>query len=109
MSFKIIPTVRFVKELKKRFKKYPSVKEVVAKIEHLLSSNPTTGTSLGNNIYKIRVKIQSKSSGKSGAGRLITYVVDNRGKLYLLSIFDKSDKANISDKELKEMIKTINP
>ncbi|MEQ8905552.1 type II toxin-antitoxin system RelE/ParE family toxin [Ekhidna sp.] len=108
MSFKIVPTIRFIKELKKLFKKYPSVKEDVARVEHLLSNNPKTGISLGNNVYKIRVNIQSKSSGKSGGGRLITYVVDKLGTIYLLSIFDKSDKETITDKELKEMIKAIN-
>ncbi len=35
--------------------------------------NPTSGTSLGHNLYKIRLAIASKGKGKSGGARVITF------------------------------------
>ena len=53
------------------------------------------------------MSITSKGKGKSSGSRIIThlYVADNL--VYLLSIFDKSNKENISDKELLELLKKI--
>jgi hypothetical protein len=74
----------------------------------LLTEDPTSGTSLGNNCYKIRLAIKSKGTGKSGGPRGITHVVHVADQVvYLLSAYDKSDQENIPDKELKELIKLI--
>jgi hypothetical protein len=40
-----------------------------------LNVNPTLGTPIGNNCYKIRLAIASKGKGKSGGARIITYVL----------------------------------
>lgn len=65
-----------------------------------LEENPIQGTSLGRNCYKIRLAISSKGKGKSGGARLITNFVIAEETVYLLSIYDKSDKENLTDKEL---------
>jgi hypothetical protein len=65
-----------------------------------LEENPTQGTSLGRNCYKIRLAISSKGKGKSIGARLITNFVIADETVYLLSIYDKSDKENLTDKEL---------
>ena len=75
MSYSVIPIDKFKKDTKRLIKKYPSLKNELAELNSLLISNPTTGTSLGNNAYKIRVSIKSKGAGKSGGARVITYVV----------------------------------
>ncbi len=51
--------------------------------------------------------ITSKGKGKSGGSRVITYVHVVQTTVYLLSIYDKSDKENIYNKELKELLKFI--
>jgi len=92
---------RFERELKRLAKKYPSLKgEYEALIEEL-EKNPEIGTPLGNNVYKIRLAIASKGKGKSGGARVITYLKTEQGNVYLLSIYDKGEKAFISDKEIK--------
>jgi hypothetical protein len=73
-----------------------------------LLANPTMGTSLGNNRYKIRLKISSKSQGKSGGARVITYLKTSDDELWLLTMYDKSDIENVSDAFLDDLIKTIN-
>ena len=56
---------------------------------------------------KIRVAIKSKGKGKSGGARVITYMIAVREDVYLLTVFDKSEKENISDQELQELLKMI--
>lgn len=49
--------------------------------------------------------ITSKGKGKSGGSRVITCVKVVDQDVYLLTIYDKSDKENISDKELDDLLK----
>ena len=48
--------------------------------------------------------ITSKGKGKSGGSRVIICVKVVNQTVYLLTIYDKSDKENISDKELDELL-----
>jgi hypothetical protein len=107
MSYNIELTENFKKEAKRLSKKYFSLKNDLEALGAILSENPTTGTNLGNNIYKIRLAIKSKGKGKSGGARVMTQVKIVNQTVYLFSIFDKSEKDNISDKEIKELIKEI--
>lgn len=65
------------------------------------------GTSLGNNFYKIRLAITGKAKGKSGGARVITFVRVVKQTIYLAAIYDKSEQASISDKELKWLAEII--
>ncbi len=107
MSFNIIPTPPFEKEIKQLAKKYPSFKKDIALLIATLQDNPKTGTPLGNNCYKIRVAISSKGKGKSAGARVITYVQIVESVIFLLSIYDKSEAENISDAVLKERLKRL--
>ena len=62
---------------------------------------------MGNDCYKIRMAISSKGKGKSGGARIITFVQIVETNIFLLSIYDKADAENISDKELKERLKKL--
>jgi len=73
----------------------------------LLQANPTAGTSLGNNTFKIRIAIKSKGTGKSGGARAITYVVTENKEIYLLTIYDKADLDSVDDTTLRKIIKSI--
>ena len=107
MSYDISAIPNFKRELKKLAKKFPSLKDDFAKLIKSLEEDPEQGKTLGNNCYKIRMAITSKGKGKSGGSRVITYVQVLQTTVYLLSIYDKSDKENISDKERKELLKFI--
>ena len=72
-----------------------------------LSKDPAIGTSLGNGSYKIRLAIASKGKGKSGGARVITHVRVVSSRVYLLSLYEKSEKDTLSDKELKELLALI--
>jgi len=108
MSFSVIPSDKFKKEAKRLSKKYPSLKEELAELNDTLANQPETGTALGNDTYKIRLAIKSKGKGKSGGGRVITYVVKDNKEVYLLTIYDKSEFENVDDKTLKNIIQSLN-
>jgi len=72
-----------------------------------LKERPQQGTLIGHNCYKIRLSIASKGKGKSGGARMITNIAIAYGIVYLLTIYDKSDKESLSDKELKELLQYI--
>lgn len=109
MSFSVIPSEKFKKEAKRLFKKFPSLKQELASLSATLASKPETGTPLGNNTYKIRVAVKSKGKGKSGGGRVITYVVTEDLEVYLLTIYDKSEFDIVDDKIIKTIIDSLNP
>ena len=105
MSYKIELTDNFKKEAKKLIKKYASLRIELAELGKELAENPTMGTPLGNDVYKIRLAIASKNRGKSGGARLITFVKIVDETIFLLSIYNKGDKDSISDKEIENLLK----
>ena len=107
MSYSIELTDNFKKEAKKLQKKYPSLKSELEELGSTLSKNPTTGTHLGNSVYKIRLAIKSKGKGKRSGARVMTLVKIVNEKVYLFSIYNKGEKDNISDREIQELIKDI--
>ncbi len=107
MSYKIEVTADFEKDLKKIFKKHRSIKNDLAELITSLEANPQQGTPLGNNCYKTRLAIASKGKGKSGGARVITNIVVDDTTVYLLTIYDKTDKDTLTNKELEELLKSV--
>ena len=107
MNYKVETTPPFEKQAKKLAKKYPSLKNDLLQLIESLETTPTQGTPLGHNFYKIRVAVKSKAKGKSGGARVITFVKIINEIVYLASVYDKSEQATISDKELKWLAEII--
>lgn len=109
MSYKFIVSVseHFSRQIKRLARKYPSVKNDLSKLITLLAEKPLTGDPVGKNCYKVRMRISSKKTGKSGGARVITFVKVSVSRVVLIDIFDKSEKDNISDAYLKEILTKI--
>jgi mRNA-degrading endonuclease RelE of RelBE toxin-antitoxin system len=107
MSYNILPIPPFDRQLKRLSKKYPSLKAEYLSLINSLEQSPEQGKNLGNNCYKIRLSIASKGKGKSGGARIITNFIVSEKTVYLLSIYDKSEKDNLTDKELSELLKFV--
>ena len=107
MVYNIIPSTKFKREVKRLLKKYPSLKQELFALNEDLQYNPSLGISLGNNAYKIRISIKSKSTGKSGGGRIITYVIAENKEVYLLTIYDKAEYDCVADKMIKSIIANL--
>ena len=72
MTYNIEATPHFRSEAKRLSKKYRSLKEDIGKLAVELATHPRIGTSLGGDVYKVRLQITSKGKGKSGGARVIT-------------------------------------
>ncbi|WP_299250182.1 type II toxin-antitoxin system RelE/ParE family toxin [uncultured Cytophaga sp.] len=107
MSYKIEVTALFEKQVKKLAKKFPSLKKEFAQLIVSLKENPQQGTPISNHCYKIRLAIASKGKGKRGGARVITHIQVINNKIFLLTIYDKSELENLTDKEIESMIKLI--
>ena len=104
MSYKIELTNNFKKEAKKLIKKYASLRAEIAELGKELAQNPTTGTPLGNDVYKIRFAIASKNKGKAGGARVISFVKIINKTVYLLAIYSKGEKDTMTDKEIETLL-----
>ena len=107
MSYSVKTLEVFEKQAKRLIKKYASLKFELFELVGQLKENPKIGTPIGSNCYKIRLAISSKGKGKSGGARVIINIVLTENNVYLLAIYDKSEKENLSPKELQELLKEL--
>ena len=82
-------TKSFKRLAKPLLKKYSSLNKELSKLENDLIDNPQLGKPLGHNAFKIRL-----------ASDFLLIVT-------LIAIYDKSETASISDKELSNLINRI--
>ena len=104
MNYEIIVKPTFQREAKRLAKHYSSFKEDFVSLIDDLEQNPLLGTDLGHGLRKVRMKITSKGKGK----RVITFtlvVSQQDAVLNLLYIYDKADRASISEKEIEQLLK----
>lgn len=107
MNYKVKTIPTFDKQAKRLAKKYKSLKDELGNLIDELLNNPEYGVGIGQNCYKIRLSIKSKGRGKSGGGRVITHVHIIDEVIFLLSIYDKSEKENLNENELDELLEEI--
>ena len=75
-----------------------------------LRREPQQGVDLGRGLHKVRMAISSKGKGKSGGARVITLTVlisETDTNIVLLTIYDKSECENLTDKELTDIVKKL--
>ncbi len=92
MNYSVKSIDVFERQAKRLIKKYPSLKSELFSLVQALKSKPKQGTPIGKGCYKIRLAIKSKGKGKSGGSRVITNLTVANETVYLLSIFDKSQR-----------------
>ena len=107
MSYKLEVTSLFVKQLKRLVKKYPSLTQEYKSLIESLKENPFLGVAIGHQCYKIRMAIGSKGKGKRGGARVISHIQIMDEKIYLLSIYDKSEIENLSDAQVSDLLRYV--
>ncbi|GHT45775.1 hypothetical protein FACS189454_05800 [Planctomycetales bacterium] len=93
--------------MKRLGKKYSSLKQDVDGLVNRLEMNPEMGTPLGKSCFKIRLAIASKGKGKSGGARVITHIKIVKSRVYLLTIYDKSEQETIAEQKIDKLIADI--
>ena len=107
MSFKVFSTDTFQKDFRQLAKKHSSLKSDLLKFIESLEKNPTQGTPLGNNLFKIRIAITSTGKGKSGGARIITFAKVKDKEVFLITIYSKSERDSISKEELEKLTRDL--
>ena len=103
-------TEEFYRQLKRLAKHYRYLADDLDTLQHDLMKNPEIGVSLGGGKRKIRLGVKSKGGGKRGGLRVITLnvVLDVTDTcINLLTIYDKKEIANVSDKYIDELIRSL--
>lgn len=108
MSCKIRTLDEFDRQMKRLSKRHASFRSDIMELATQLSENPFMGTDLGGGARKVRMRIRSKGKGKSGGARVITYTANVvvqtlEGEVVLLTVYDKADRENISDAEIRSL------
>jgi hypothetical protein len=69
--------------------------------------NPSKERRLGTDAIRSGLPLLVKTRANAGGARVITcvYVADN--EVYLLSVYDKSERSSLNDTELKELVDWI--
>lgn len=112
MTYEIIPTPKFEKDIKFYKKKFKhviddlkNVIEEIGKGNFIGDAIDDIGLPQDEDAYKARCANVDTRVGKSNGYRLIYYVVKNDTEVYLLTIYYKKDDKKIPTKQ--ELIKLI--
>ncbi len=103
MSFAVVATPPFERQVDQLERRYRSIFDDVDRLIDALAEQPKQGAHLGHGLYKIRLAIASKNKGKSGGARVITLVYELRARVFLLAIYDKSEKEDLTPHELSAL------
>lgn len=107
MKYRLKVVGNFNRESKRLIRKYPSLRLEIEDLGNELIINPFHGTPIGKGFYKIRVAIKSKGKGKRAGARVISFIKVVKETVYLVSIYDKSEKTDISGEELNNLLGEI--
>jgi len=107
---RIIITEPFRRKLKKLEKKYPSIKNDLSGLlsdmeDGKISGDPIPG--LFNKVFKVRAGSSDMKKGKSGGFRIIYYVDNENGEIYLLTVYAKTKNENIPVKDIQAVLKEL--
>lgn len=107
MSYEVLTTEEFLKDVKSIIKTYPGFKLDIQNTILSLQEKPEQGNHLGQGLYKLRISITGKSSGKSYGARVIHAVISVHKKVFLLRAYDKSQKKDLTIEEVKILVSRV--
>ncbi|MDY6902975.1 MAG: type II toxin-antitoxin system RelE/ParE family toxin [Cyanobacteriota bacterium] len=96
----------FKRNLRTLAKKYRSIRNDVQPVIEQLESGELPGnriSGIGYEVFKLRVRNSDIQKGKSGGYRLIYYVKTVTG-IILLTIYTKSEQADIAADDIRDII-----
>lgn len=97
----MLVTVVETPEFQRRARTIMNDEERMALIR-FIAANPTSGVSIGGGIRKVRFARRGK--GKSGGYRVIYFhSTRNNMPIFLITIFAKNEKANLTPRETEEV------
>jgi mRNA-degrading endonuclease RelE of RelBE toxin-antitoxin system len=104
IQVEVAPT--FKRSLRTLAKKYSSIRDDIQSVIEQLQQGELPGdqiSGIGYQVFKLRVRNSDIQKGKSGGYRLIYYVKTATG-IILLTIYTKSEQADIAADEIRNII-----
>lgn len=111
MSYEAYLAETFQRCIKILKKKYRKVKDDLENVIKRLEEGPGIGDSIpgwNKEIWKIRVASSDIKKGKRSGFRLIYLWKAGEFKVYLLAVYFKGEKAEISKTEIERLLKELN-
>lgn len=108
--YTIQPIPIFEKIKKKLKKKFPNIEKDYQFLINELKKGHFLGDEIkgfSGSLYKVRVPSSDQKKGKSGGFRVIYYTVIKNEIIYLMAIYAKVNKEDLTDSEYKEIKKII--
>jgi mRNA-degrading endonuclease RelE of RelBE toxin-antitoxin system len=105
-SITVTETEKFRKDVKKLLKRYNSARKDVELLIKQLEAGEIPGDRIVGNkypVYKVRLTNTDTRKGKSSGYRVVYYTMTPEAIL-LTTIYSKSDRENISNKEVEDII-----
>jgi mRNA-degrading endonuclease RelE of RelBE toxin-antitoxin system len=105
-SVKVDKSDKFRKDIKKLRRRYDSIEKDVQPLIEQLEAGEIPGDRIVENkypVYKVRVRNSDNRRGKSSGCRVVYYTITPESIL-LTTIYSKSDRQNISNKEVEDII-----
>ena len=103
----VLPT--FEKGAKRLIKKYKSLADEITAFISKTETDGIQGITLGNGIFKSRLAVKSKSKGKSGGLRVISfselYYSQQNDTIFLVAIYDKSEISSMNKSDIEKILK----
>jgi len=106
LLIEIYESISYKKELKKLNKRYRSIDKDIEPLIKQLEAGETPGDRIVGNeypVYKVRVPNSDTRTGKSSGYRVIYYTMTSEA-IVLTTIYSKSDRRNIANKEVEDII-----
>jgi mRNA-degrading endonuclease RelE of RelBE toxin-antitoxin system len=107
MSYNVVLTRSFKHSIKQLEKRFRHVKDDVRVAIQVLLETPTLGVVVPGayGVRKLRVRNSDLGKGKRGGYRLLYYVEDRpMPTIYLLLLYAKSDREDVTHRELKQLL-----
>jgi mRNA-degrading endonuclease RelE of RelBE toxin-antitoxin system len=99
-------TPKFQRNIRKLAKKYPSIRNDIQPVLEQLQQGEIIGDripKISYEVFKLRVRNSDVQKGKSGGYRLI-YYVKTATAIILLTIYSKSEQADIAADDIQTII-----
>ena len=107
MSYKIYTVPAFDCTVKRLRKKYRRIGKDLSRLVNLLADNPLVGTTIpgfGHQVWKIRLASVDMQVGKRGGYRVIYALNPQAQSCYLLFMYAKPDKSDVSPGEIEDLL-----
>ena len=111
MTYDVHLTETFQKSIKALEKKYPHVKNDLFNQIKALEEDPSPGDPISGwnkEVWKVRAASSDVKKGKRGGYRLIYFWKAGEMTIYLLFVYFKGEKGDITKKEIESLLKKLN-